>query len=297
MTADFWAVIGATGYLGRALRADLAASSIPSRGLARGGAEIAGDVRDPDAVRALVRGASVVVHLAAYVHRRGGGADAARECWSVNVDGTQTVVDAVAAESPDAFIVFVSTANVYGRSEAPLDELAPCRPTTPYGRSKLEAERRLLARVRAGAVRGCVLRPAMIFGPGAPGNLARLAAMVRRGWAIEIARGAQRKSMVPVAHAVAAIRAVAARQQACNGEIFNVAGETLTIHEIIAALAASRPAKPRVISLPRWLIAPVSGIRTVQTYSTSAVLRGEKLSSIAGVGAPENVREAVAHSV
>jgi len=294
MTTDFWAVTGATGYLGRALCADLAASSIPSRGLARGGAEIAGDIRDREAVRALVRGASVVVHLAAYVHRRRGSE---RECWSVNVDGTQNVINAVAEESPNAFIVFASTASVYRRSEAPLDELAPCRPATPYGRSKLEAEQRLLGRVREGVVHGCVLRPAMIFGPGAPGNLARLAAMVRRGWAIEIARGAQRKSIVPVAHAVAAIRAVAARQAACNGEIFNVAGETLTIHEIIAALAASRAAKPHVISLPRWLIAPVSRVGSVQTYSTSAVLRGEKLSSMAGLDAPKNVREALARSV
>lgn len=303
MTSDLWAVTGASGYLGRALRADLDASSIASRGLSRGaGAEIAGDVRDGDAVRALVRGASVVVHLAAYVHRRAHGRAEESECWSVNVDGAQTVVDAVAAESPEAFVVLVSTANVYGPSEASLDESAPCHPVTVYGRSKLEAERRFLDAMRQGAVRGCVLRPAMIFGPGAPGNLARLERMVRSGWVVEIAHGAQRKSIVPISHAVGAIRAVAAHQAACNGQVINVAGETLTIAEIIAALADANGVRPRVISVPRWIVAP--GVRaasiiapalaaTAETYMSSATLSDGKLARLTGFRPSETAAQAL----
>jgi dihydroflavonol-4-reductase len=306
MTSDLWAITGARGYLGRALRADLDASSIASRGLARGrDAEIAGDVRDRDAVRALVRGAAVVVHLAAYVHRRAHGRAEEQECWSVNVDGTQTVIDAVAAESPKAFAVFVSTANVYGPSEASLDESAPCHPTTVYGRSKLEAERRFLQSVREGAVRGCVLRPAMIFGPGAPGNLAHLERMVRSGWVVEIARGVQRKSIVPISHAVGAIRAVAERQETSNGEVFNVAGETLTMHDIVGALAARRGVEPHIIAVPRWMAAV--GVRAAslvaprkaamaETYMTSAALRGGKLTRLTGFQASETVAAALARS-
>jgi nucleoside-diphosphate-sugar epimerase len=287
--SELWAITGASGFLGRALRADLQASGIACRGLARGGdAEIAGDVRDAAAVRALVRGASVVVHLAAYVHQSARGADAARECWSVNVDGMQTLLDAVAAESPNAFVIFVSTANVYGPSEAARDESAPCRPETPYGRSKLEAERRLLARVAGGWLRGCVLRPATIFGPGAPGNLAKLARMARSGWAVEVAYGAQRKSVVPVSHVAGAIRAVADHQSECNGEVINVAGEILTIHEILAAFG------PRMISIPRWLVAPVAAIvPLLRTYMTNAEFRGDKLGRLTGFRSPESVAEAL----
>src|SRR5215213_4513573 len=118
MSRELWAVTGATGYVGRALRADLTASGIASRGLR---AEVIGDIRDRAAVEELVRGASVVVHLAAYVHRRG----AADECWSINVDGTQTVIDAVAAVAPSAFLIVISSASVYGSGDTPRDESAP----------------------------------------------------------------------------------------------------------------------------------------------------------------------------
>jgi UDP-glucose 4-epimerase len=297
---DLWAITGAGGYLGRALRADLDATSTLSRGLSRrGGAEIVADVRDRHAVRELVRGATVVAHLAAYVHRGAGGRAAGRECWSVNVEGTQAVIDAVAAESPGAFVIFVSSSNVYGPSDEALDESAPRRPRTPYGHSKLEAEQRVLRAIGDGAIRGCILRPAMIFGPGAPGNLARLGRMVRSGWVVEIARGAQRKSIVPVSHAVGAIRTVAAQQDACNGEAFNVAGEVLTIDEIVRALGAGCGAAPRVISIPRWIAAPLVRAASVaapslaamaETYMSNAVLAGDKLRRLTGFSPPASAR-------
>jgi nucleoside-diphosphate-sugar epimerase len=299
MMSDFWAVTGAHGFLARALRDDLQASSIPSRGLARvGPAEIIADVRDRDAVRRLVRGASVVVHLAAYVHRKATTREAEQECWSVNVDGTESVFQAVAAESPDAFLIFVSTASVYGPSEDALDESVACRPATPYGRSKLEAERRVLARIREGVLRGCVLRPAMIFGPGAPGNLARLTRMVRSGLVVEIAHGMQRKSIVPVSFAVGAIRAVADHQAACNGEVINVAGETLTIHQIVTTLAAQRGRTPLVFSIPRWIAGAASLAspprrQMVEAYMTNAVLSGEKLPKLTGFCPPQSATDAL----
>jgi len=293
MTPEQWAITGANGYLGHALRADLAASSIPSRGLARsGGAEIVGDIRDRHAVAGLVRGATVVVHLAAYVHQGARGRRREAECWSVNVDGTQTLIDALQAGNPEAFAIFVSSANVYRQQDEPLDEEAPLSGRTPYGRSKLEAERRFQAAIAAGAIRGCILRPAVIFGPGAPGNMARLARMARSGWAVEIAGGAQRKSIVPVSHAVAAIRAVARCGDACNGEVFNVAGEALTIHEIIRALAGER--MPRIISLPRWLAAPAARlVPAVAAYMASSVLSGEKLARLPGFHPAETGAEAL----
>jgi nucleoside-diphosphate-sugar epimerase len=301
MTAELWAITGATGYLGRALRADLGASSIASRGLGRAGdAEIVADIRDRDAVRTLVRGANVVVHLAACVHQSARSGRAARDCVSVNVDGTQTVIDAVAAESPGAFLVFVSTANVYGGGAEPADEWSRLSPRTPYGRSKLEAEQRFLSAIGDQKIRGCVLRPAMIFGPGAPGNLARLLRMVRSGWVLEIAGGVQRKSIVPVSHAVAAIRAVARDRARCNAEVFNVAGETLTMHEIITALGTVRP--PRIISVPRWIAAPAlraasflapSLAAAGETYMSDAVLRGDKLGLLTAFRPPESALEAL----
>jgi nucleoside-diphosphate-sugar epimerase len=301
---ELWAITGATGYVGSALRTDLYAAGISTRSLGRSEAEdIRRDVRDPVALSDLVRGASVVVHLAASVHRRSAGRRAAEECWSVNVDGTQNVVDAIRGEASRPFLIFVSSASVYGSSSAPANESTRCAPRTSYGLSKLEAELRVLEAIKSGSIRGCVLRPAMIFGPGAPGNLRLLARMVDLGIAIEVAHGAQRKSVVPLSHAIEAIRAVAAHPDECNGEVFNVAGETLTMHEIIMALASRRTKAPFFIQVPRWLA--TTAIRAIavfaprlstiaETYTRDAQFDGGKLARMLRFAPPERAAKALA---
>src|SRR5262249_33201620 len=61
-----WALTGGTGYIGTQLAAALVARGDHVQTLARRDATIIGDIRDDEAVRRLVRGADVVVHLAAF---------------------------------------------------------------------------------------------------------------------------------------------------------------------------------------------------------------------------------------
>ena len=63
------------------------------------------------------------------------------EYYDVNVVGTLQLVRAASRSSVNS-ILFSSTANVYGQPDyLPCDELHPTRPQTPYGSSKLMAER------------------------------------------------------------------------------------------------------------------------------------------------------------
>src|SRR5262245_18090165 len=151
-----WALTGGAGYLGSALNRALVAQSHEVR-------QLKGDVRDRAAVGLLVRDAGVVVHLAAFVHKRASSGGQQRECREVNVGGTQVVLDAIAEHRPSALLVFVSSANVYSLAAAAVDETPPLAPRTLYGETKLEAVD-LVRRSRAAAV---ILRPAMVFGPGA----------------------------------------------------------------------------------------------------------------------------------
>jgi len=265
---------------------------------AASGAAISGDIRDATLVRALVDGASVVVHLAAYVHRSVRNADDERDCWSINVDGTQTVVDAVAQHAREAFVVFLSSANVYGPSDEALTETATPAPQTAYGRSKLEAERRILAAIRDGSIAGCVLRPAMVFGPGAPGNLGRLIRMVRSRLVVEIAGGSQNKSLVDIETMLDAIEAAASRRDVTNGGVFNVAGTTMTIHDINSTIADALSARPLVLSLPRAVLRfiPRRLRKLVETYARSAVFDDSRLRETLGVEL-HSAREALTASL
>ena len=60
--------------------------------------------------------------------------------WSTNVDGTRALLEAIRGQ-PAPRLVFSSTAATYGEpGTVPITEDAPCRPTNPYGASKLATD-------------------------------------------------------------------------------------------------------------------------------------------------------------
>jgi UDP-glucose 4-epimerase len=93
------------------------------------------DIRDPAAVRAGMRGATHVLHLAAQVSVRASLHDPA-DSASHNVTGFLNIAEAVRRRG-DVRLVYASSAAVYGIPERlPLDEDSACRPSSPYGLEK-----------------------------------------------------------------------------------------------------------------------------------------------------------------
>lgn len=114
-----------------------------------------GDILDADAVGAAVSRSDAVIHLAALIPP-GSDRDTART-WAVNVDGTRTVVDAVAAAPSRPRLVHASSLSVYGRTqhlEPPRRVDDPLDPCDFYGRTKAAAE----AIVRSSGIDWVILR-------------------------------------------------------------------------------------------------------------------------------------------
>lgn len=132
-------VTGAAGFVGKRLCARLAAS----------GAEVFGsdrelDVTDAARVRAAVAAArpNAIVHLAAISLVPEAEADPAR-AFRVNLAGARNVLAAAERAAPDARVLLVTTAALYGSAalgSAGFDESAPLRPATAYARSKASAD-------------------------------------------------------------------------------------------------------------------------------------------------------------
>jgi UDP-glucose 4-epimerase len=96
---------------------------------------VEGDIRDLQAVRAAVDGASHVLHLAAQVSVQASIADPLDSCRQ-NVLGFVTVLEA-ARSARVGRVVFASSAAVYGTPrELPLTEASPVAPISPYGLEK-----------------------------------------------------------------------------------------------------------------------------------------------------------------
>lgn len=123
------------------------------------------DVTDPFFEQACIDfQPDVIVHLAAlvFVAESFEKPELAR---SINVDGTRAVVRAAKACGAER-VIFSSTAAVYGiPAETPLTETSPVGPVSPYGETKLEAERIIEEELRGSGVDFAIFRFGNVFGP------------------------------------------------------------------------------------------------------------------------------------
>ena len=147
-------VTGAGGFLGSHLTARLAGRGehvralVPpheeARYLESFGVEIfRGDVRDPVATDSAASGCRLVYHLASRTQNVGGRM---RDFKRDNVHGTACVARAALRVGAER-LVLASSSAVYGRRrDHSINEETEARPSTPYGKSKLLAERAALER-------------------------------------------------------------------------------------------------------------------------------------------------------
>jgi nucleoside-diphosphate-sugar epimerase len=253
-------VTGASGFIGRALVADLAAAGHPVRAAMRQPADIfprsvevvaVSDLTRPVEWRALLKGIETVVHLAGIAHARPEIAEQAYD--RVNRLATAELAEA-AQRMGIQRLVFASSIRAQSgpTSTAVLDESHPPQPTDAYGRSKLAAEEA----IRASNVPFTILRPVLIYGPGVKGNLARLARWARSPWPLPFGRLTNRRSILARQNLIDAIH-FSLRTPATMGETYVVADpEPVTLAELVAALRAGQGGRsPRLVPVPRSLVA------------------------------------------
>ena len=194
-------IIGGNGFLGRRLRARLAAEDpradvlvVARRPLGADVRHAVADVRDADALTAAVPREAVVVNLAAE-HRDDLEPERYRE---VNVDGARNVCDAARRRGVRT-IVFTSSVAVYGAGQD-TSESAPCLPDGHYGASKLAAESvyRQWQAESPDERTLVIVRPAPVFGEGGAGNVARLLGRIASPRFVLIGNGTNRKSLAYV---------------------------------------------------------------------------------------------------
>jgi UDP-glucose 4-epimerase len=130
-----------------------------------------GDVRDAETVTDAAAGADYIYHQAAQAGVRP-SAENPRKYDAVNVDGTLNVLDA-ARDSGVERVVVASSSSVYGKPEyLPYDESHPTTPVSPYGASKLAAERYACAYGSVYDLSVVVLRYFTVYGPRMRPNMA-----------------------------------------------------------------------------------------------------------------------------
>ena len=246
-------VTGASGFVGHRFVAAATKRWAGVELTALAGPEEPGglDIADPNAMRVAVAAArpTHVVHLAAVAAVTDARA-APRLAFAINLGGTLNLVEALRAEAPDALLLHVSSAEVYGRSlrEAagrPVDETARLQPTNTYAASKAGAD--LL--VQAAAAQGLsavIARPFNHVGAGQAESFAvpAFAAQIARAEAglqppfIEVGGLDDARDFLPVDDVVDAyLLMLEAKPAPGEALIYNVAaGEAVRIGEVLERL-------------------------------------------------------------
>lgn len=133
---------------------------------------IEGDIRDTALVEDLVAESEAVYHQAAKAGVRP-SVETPREYNEVNVDGTLNLLDAARNTELRRFVM-ASSSSVYGGREAylPFEETDPTLPVSPYGVSKLAAERYACAYHEVYGIPTVALRYFTVYGPRMRPNMA-----------------------------------------------------------------------------------------------------------------------------
>lgn len=124
---------------------------------------VRGDVRDPSAVDEALRGVDAVFHLAAAVGNVR-SIENPLDDSDVNVLGTLQILEGMrrARVLP---LVYSSSAAIFGEPRRlPIDEAHPAEPDSPYGVSKLAAEKHCLCYARLHGLRVTCLRYFNVYG-------------------------------------------------------------------------------------------------------------------------------------
>ncbi len=240
-------ITGGTGFIGSRLALNLLqrgdsvriygqlntpAEKENARLLQTKGAEVRiGSMTDKAQVGLAVKGIEVVFHLAAAQHEAN---VPDRVFWDVNLTGTQTMLAAGMLAGVRRF-VHGSTIGVFGSAlGGVIDEKTPVRPDNIYGKSKLAAERAVMAvKDRLPVV---AIRISETYGPG-DRRLLKLFKGIGRGTFFVIGNGGNIHHLIFVQDLIDGFL-LAAEKRAALGEVFVLAGkEPLTTLEMVRTVA------------------------------------------------------------
>lgn len=255
-------VTGATGFVGRELTSRLRGAGLSVRTCSRSPdpidsrEHVVADLERASPLDFLTAGCDVVVHLAARTHRTKASADEAGKYRSANVDATARLVDAALHTGVGRF-VHVSSIKVNGEStdgREPFTADDPTNPQDAYGTSKREAEELVRAATRASAMDHVIVRPPLVYGPGAVANFAALVRAVKRGLPLPFASIDNARSLVSVQN-LADFLVTAVRSGAASRRTFLVSDDhDLSTPQLARAVATAIGVPPRLVPCPVVLL-------------------------------------------
>ena len=191
----------------------------------------------------------IVLHACGKAHVVPKTEEEEKSFYDVNLVGTHNLCKALERVGVPRALVFISTVAVYGRESGELiTEEHPLNGETPYARSKRLAEEFLIKWCKEHNVILGILRPSLLAGKNAPGNLGAMVNGIKKGFYLNIAGGKVRKSVLMAEDIAHLIHLLVEK-----GGLYNVCDTNQPTFGEISVSVARQLGKLKPISIPYWM--------------------------------------------
>jgi len=207
----------------------------------------------------LNKDSDVLIHLAGKAHDTA-NTSADEEYFKVNRDLTIKLFDEFLNSNIKDFFYFSSVKATADTVDGILDENHISTPKTPYGKSKLEAEKYLLSQELPQNKRLFIIRPCMIHGPGNKGNLNLLYKVVQKRIPWPLAAFENQRSFLSIENLNFLISEMLAKENLASG-IYNFADdESLSTNDLVRLIANTNGKKGLLWKISSKLISGTAKI-------------------------------------
>lgn len=191
----------------------------------------------------------VVLHAAGKAHVVPKTEEEKQAFYDVNYQGTVNLCTALEKVGVPKSLIFISTVAVYGCEFGDLiTEEHPLEGISPYADSKIKAEKYLEEWCDKHHVKLGVLRPSLLAGRNAPGNLGAMVNGIKKGFYMNIAGGKVIKSIL-MAEDIARLVPLLEKK----GGIYNVCDTRQPSFGEISMSVAKQLGKGKPLSIPYWV--------------------------------------------
>ena len=276
-------VTGANSFVGKALVAHFARLGLPVRAAGRRNAATLsahietisiGNLAEPFDWTEALQGVRTVVHLAARAHgtARDIGSEAS-ELVRVNVEATASLARQAASAGVKRF-VFLSSIGVNGIQTAGRAFTANDKPhpTNAYANSKLEAEVALRAVSAETGMEVTIIRPPLVYGPGAPGTFGRLVRMVQSGLPLPLGAVHNRRSFIGIDNLADLLATCVQYPEPLNEVLLAADSEAISTADLVKQLREVYKTHSLILPLPVKLL----------KYGLQVMGKGELFASLCG---------------
>jgi len=277
-------VTGATGFVGQHLIKCLKLDGYNIKAIARklipGVDTVICDFFNDSIPENTLKGIDVVFHLAGYAHDLKSESGIEQTYQKINVDITSKLLLLSVKNNVKKFI-FVSSVKAGGVSKQGkcATEKSLSEPDGVYGKTKREAELKVLEVGRKSDMHVSILRPALIYGPKVKGNLQLMMQGIKKGWFPPLPEIGNRRSMIHVDDIVRALLFLTNNKKS-NGEVFIATdGRVYSSRNIYEAMCYVLDKNVPNWSVPRLLFNAIARLSSGFKYKIDKLLGDECYSS------------------